>query len=597
MPITSRVRLPPVAGRAIGRQGAEPSIVYPVTHARRGEASHDRVAAGRPMTGGTGNPAPARLTVEDTGPIAAASGSCAQAGVRARARPDWLALLPAAVTAMVLSIGIAAPSYWRDEAATVAAVHRPLGSMLRMLGSVDAVHGLYYLIIWPIAQLCGTGEQTLRLPSLVAMAVAAGFVTATGRRLVSPAVGVTAGLIFAAAPTVTEYGQMARSYAPVTMVAAIASYALVRALETDTSRVRWAWYAVSLVVLGALNVFALLIIPAHAITMDLSYRGQQAAGLRRAAFRRWFLAAATGIGVNGPLILLSAGQRTQIDWLPAPKVSDVGNIADLLGPPWMTAAIGAVLLTAGAMAVWRRRRALSQDGRPGPGRPGGTGLEPPAASARCTVPVLCWPWLVVPPVLLLLESFLSPVYTQRYIIFCVPAAALIVAVALAELARLPGRGRLGLASSVAAFLLIATLGIGTQIQYRQPWGHVDDIREADLIIAATARPGDGVLYALPSFLPISAAYPDGLGRLPNIQVGEAAIPSGTLAGTTVGPDVLRQRISQLKRLWVIQVSGFTPDRRTLAGLHLRLAWTWQISDLWLQLYVRDLAPHTRRSGH
>jgi len=240
------------------------------------------------------------------------------------------------------------------------------------------------------------------------------------------------------------------------------------------------------------------------------------------------------------------------------------------------------------MAVWRRRRiAVSPDAAE---------LEPPAASARCTVPVLCLPWLVVPPVALLLESFLSPVYTQRYIIFCIPAAALIVAVALAGLARMPGPGRLGLALSVAAFLLIATLGIGAQIQYRQPWGHVDDIREADLIIGATARPGDGVMYALPSFLPVSHAYQDGLGRLPNIQIGEAAIPSGTLAGTTVGPDVLRQRISHLKRLWVIQVSGFTPDRRTLAGLHLRLSWTWQISDLWLQLYVRDPPRHAGRPG-
>jgi hypothetical protein len=104
------------------------------------------------------------------------------------------------------------------------------------------------------------------------------------------------------------------------------------------------------------------------------------------------------------------------------------------------------------------------------------------------------------------------------------------------------------------------------------------------------------MYALSSFLPVSDAYPNGLAGLPNIQVGEAAIPSGTLAGTTVGPGVLRQRISHLKRLWVIQVSGFTPDRRTLAGLHLRLTWTWQISDLWLQLYVREPPRQAGRSG-
>jgi mannosyltransferase len=481
------------------------------------------------------------------------------------------------VTAVVLGIGITGPSYWRDEAATVAAVRRPLGALVRMLGNVDAVHGAYYLLIWPVAQLFGTGEQVLRLPSLVAMAVAAGFITAIGRRLVSPRVGVTAGLIFAVAPTVTEYGQTARSYALVTMMAAIASYALVRALEDDTSGVRWIWYAISLAALGALNIFALLLIPAHGITMDLRYRGQLQAGRRTAAIRRWLLAAGTGLVLNVPLIVTASGQRAQIGWLPAPSVADVGNVLDQLGPPWMTAAIGVVLLAGAATAVTRRR---AMPGRPGPGSP-----EP--ASYRCTVPILCLPWLAVPPVLLLLVSFISPVYTQRYIIFCLPAAALPIAVALGQLARVPGPRLLRVAIPVIAIAAIAALGISAQFQYRQPWGHVDDIREADLIISATARPGDGVMYGLSSFLPISAAYPDGLGRLPNIQVRESAIPSGTLAGTTVGRDVLRRRISRLKRLWVVQVSGFTPDEKVLAGLHLRLSRTWQVSDLWLQLYVRD----------
>jgi mannosyltransferase len=529
------------------------------------------------MTGGTSHPAPAAAGAEDVRELPSVSGPGVRAGTRVRSWPERLGLAPALVTAVVVAIGITGPSYWRDEAATVAAVHRPLGALVQMLGNVDAVHGAYYLLIWPVAQLFGTGELVLRLPSLVAMAVTAGFITAIGRRLASAAVGVTAGLIFAVAPTVTEYGQMARSYALVTMMAAIASYALVRALVDDASRGRWIWYAVSLAVLGALNVFALLLVPAHGITLDLRYRGQVPAGRRSAAFRRWLLAAGTGLVLNVPLIITASGQRTQIGWLPAPGVSDVGNVLDQLGPPWLTAAVGAVLLAGAAVALTRRRRM--------PVRPGLGPVEP--ASSRCTVPILCLPWLAVPPVLLLLASFVSPVYTQRYIIFCLPAAALLVAVAIGQLARMPGSRLLRMAVPVVAIAAIAAIGISAQIQYRRPWGHVDDIRAADRIISATARPGDGVMYGLPSFLPISAAYPDGLGRLPNIQVKESAVPSGTLAGTTVGLDVLRQRISRLKRLWVIQVSGYTPDGKVLAGLHLRLSRTWQVSDLWLQLYVRD----------
>ena len=222
--------------------------------------------------------------VTDRAPGDTRPGLGQQAGRMARSRYEsgWLALLPAAVTAVIVDIGITVPSYWRDEAATVAAVQRPLGALVRMLGHVDAVHGFYYLLLWPITQLFGTGAAVTRMPSLIAMAVPAGLLTAIGRRLASPGIGVTAGLVFAVAPSVTVYGQMARSYALVTMVAATASYGLVRALEEDASRVRWLWYAVSIAALGAMNIFALLLIPAHAITMYLRYRRPDASARRRA---------------------------------------------------------------------------------------------------------------------------------------------------------------------------------------------------------------------------------------------------------------------------------------------------------------------------
>ena len=37
----------------------------------------------------------------------------------------------------------------------------------------DAVHGAYYLMIWAVVRIFGTAELVTRLPSAVAMAVAA----------------------------------------------------------------------------------------------------------------------------------------------------------------------------------------------------------------------------------------------------------------------------------------------------------------------------------------------------------------------------------------------------------------------------------------
>jgi len=85
-------------------------------------------------------------------------------------RPDWTLVAPAAVTLGVMLWGIATPSYWRDESATLSAVNRSVPQLLWMLGRVDAVHGLYYLLMWPVVHFAGSREFDTRLPSAVAMA-------------------------------------------------------------------------------------------------------------------------------------------------------------------------------------------------------------------------------------------------------------------------------------------------------------------------------------------------------------------------------------------------------------------------------------------
>ena len=139
--------------------------------------------------------------------------------------------IPPLVTFVIMLWGIGGASYWRDEAATISAAQRPLGNLLRTLGNIDAVHGAYYLLIWVLVQIGGTGALVTRLPSAVAMAVAAAAVTALGRRLISLRAGLASGLVFAILPQVSLYGQDARPYAIVVALAAVGSYLLVRAME------------------------------------------------------------------------------------------------------------------------------------------------------------------------------------------------------------------------------------------------------------------------------------------------------------------------------------------------------------------------------
>ena len=51
------------------------------------------------------------------------------------------------------------------------------------------------------------------------------------------------------------------------------------------------------------------------------------------------------------------------------------------------------------------------------------------------------PWLLLPPAILLTASVIHPVYNFRYIICCIPAAALLIGAALPRTAGTRGRWR------------------------------------------------------------------------------------------------------------------------------------------------------------
>jgi mannosyltransferase len=478
--------------------------------------------------------------------------------------PIWMRVAPPVVTFAVMLIGITVPSYWRDEAATLAAVKRPFGDMIAMLGNVDAVHGAYYALAWVIVRIFGYGELALRLPSAIAMAVAALFVAALGRRLVSPQAGLAAGLLFAVIPDISLYGQDARSYAMVVAVATIATYLLVRALGAGHAHQRrwWIGYAASAAVLGILNIFGLLLLAAHAVTIALRMLRPTGGQSRRALARRWVTAAGAAVLVSSPLIVFGWLQRGQIAWLIVHGTDGVSSATRLIGSPVMTIAVAVAVILAIAVGVVAARR-----------RPAGQRV--PARLPGLLA--LCGPWLVLPPALLFISSAFTPVYNFRYILFCAPAAALLAGTALAALGRIVGP---------AALIVIAVLGLNSQVAFRTPSGHGDDIRQVDRILAATSKPGDVILYTNPNAESFGAAYPYGLGQHRNIQLARGPVASDTLGGTNVSPAQLRTRLSHVNRLWIVEINTSAPVGQILDGLHFHLITIWQTSDDWLRLYQR-----------
>jgi len=558
---------------------------------------------------GSGGPAviDGRGGTGSTGDIAAAQ----PAGFSGLNGP-WLPLLPAAVTLLAGLYRISGPSFSKDETATLAAVHRSFPQLIRMLGHVDVVHGAYYVLIWVVVRvLGGSSELIVRLPSALAMAAAAYVITLLGRRLVSGWAGLAAGLTFAILPSVSSYAQDAREGAALAALAAAASYCLLRAADAGpAARRRRGWlagYGVALALLGFGNLFALLLVVAHAVTLLARVGGsvypggrppgppdrrsapsggmppRPGAGVPESSDRRfapsggkpprfgqalwlgWIIAVLAAVVAVSPVAVVGYSQLHQIHWIQPPGLKDLLTVQRLIG---RTSLLLATVVVVAAAVAYRLAR----------GRPLG-GCWPGRLVA------LCLPWLVLPPVILLTASLAHPVYTFRYIVFCIPAAALLIGPALVALGRYAGP---------AALIALLVIGLPTQVFQRSAVGHGINIRQVDRIVARHHEPGDALLNVSSrrgadkgtGEHTMEAAYPYGLARLRDISTGQSPQQSGTLGGTYAPGSVIRARAATVRRVWVVEWMSPRPVA-LLDGLGFRLVRRWDIQGLWLRLYVRE----------
>jgi mannosyltransferase len=529
------------------------------------------------------------------------------------------------VAAFIINVvGLGGPSLWRDEAYTKDAISRSITHIFDLLGHNDAVHGAYYVIIHFYSEVAGTSDFALRFPSVCAMAVATGFTAAIARRATRLAglagwwpdvTAIVAGLVFTTSPYMTYYAQMVRPYAFVTMCATIASYLLLRAYADGGWR-WWTLYGVAVAFTGLFNTFGLLIIPAHALTLLAAGAGAAGAGVagagtagagvagqswvRRVALP-WLVAAALAVVVLGPLLLLSYKERGQISWLTKPDRATLeALVRDFAGSRVLVLPVGLLALGGVAAGIFDGRffgRLLG--GRLSEGLGGGGRRLTPAAIAL--------PWLVVPPVVLIAVSMVKPVYNMRYVEYCLPALAILVAAGLVGLARLlielltgstalrpAAILRAATAVSAVVVVVIAVLLVSPQHAIRQSSARPDNLRLASQIVAANERPGDIVFYIPVDMHVLGTGYPAPFLKLRDIALAKSPIQSGTLTGTEISsPAELASRFTDVTRVWVVTGSDTykfpvpsTPvDKeklKLLSGMHI--LHRWMAGEVMLTLY-------------
>ena len=135
----------------------------------------------------------------------------------------------------------------------------------------------------------------------------------------------------------------------------------------------------------------------------------------------WLIAVLAVVIAVSPVAVVGYSQLHQIHWIQPPGLKDLLTLQRLFG---RTSLVLATVVVVAAAVGYRLAR----------GRPLG-GCWPGRLVA------LCLPWLILPPVILLTASLAHPVYTFRYIVFCIPAAALLIGPALVALGRYAGHGR------------------------------------------------------------------------------------------------------------------------------------------------------------
>ncbi|MEV0808368.1 glycosyltransferase family 39 protein [Micromonospora sp. NPDC050200] len=375
--------------------------------------------------------------------------------------------LPVSLAAFTIAvIGSTGRQIWYDESVTWLATTISWAELWRVLGNLDIAHALYYVVMRLWTTAFGESTLALRLPSIIGVAVAAGALALLGRKLYDTSVGVTAGLLFVAIPSVSRYGQEARSYAWVVALAVLATLALAWALDRPSWR-RFLLYGGCLLALTYLHFVAAMVLAAHALMVCSAVRrgrGRRTLGSWRATVLLLALAAA-------PMLYEASTQSGQVSWITRDGQALVRFPTELFG----SSAIAWTFVSAGllgAVVLWRSRRAL-------------------------ILPLLVW--AVAPPVICYLSYPLVHLFLARFVLFTLPAWSLLAAVAIAvPVSGLRGRIPPGTTVAVlgAAVVAVAAVGVPGQTEARRsPVAGEADYRAAAGLIDRRYETGDGIAYS------------------------------------------------------------------------------------------------------
>ena len=452
----------------------------------------------------------------------------APARLRGRLLDPWAI----AVFATVISGAWASrPSLWFDEGATISAsASRTLPELWRLLSHIDAVHGLYYLLMHGWFTLFPPTEFWSRVPSALAIGAAAAGVTVFTKQFSTRATAVCAGAVFAILPRTTWAGIEARSYAFAAAAAVWLTVLLVAAVRRNRPRL-WVFYALALMLSILLNLNLILLLPVYAAMLPLLAPKKS----RKSSLIWWAVTSAVAVGAMTPFIVFAHAQVWQVNWI---YPVSWHYAFDIILRQYFDHSVPFAVLTAVLIVATVVARLA--------------GVRPPAGDIRGLL-IVCAAWIVIPTGLVVVYSAINePIYYPRYLIFTAPAMAVVLAVCIVTIARRPW--------PIAGVVLLFAVAAVPNYLFTQRWPYAKegwDYSQVADVISSHAAPGDCLMVdnTVPwrpgPIRALLATRPAAFRSLIDVERGVYGPKVGSLWDGHVAVWLVTAKINKCSTIWTI----------------------------------------------
>jgi len=428
--------------------------------------------------------------------------------------------------------GLQAKSFWLDEIASIVIARMPGVSFWRHLWTEEGNMALYYVMLRPWLQI-HLGEATVRLLSVLPGIAGIPVMYLLGRRLFGRGAGLLAALLLAISTCAVVYSQEARGYSWLLLGTIVSTYLFARLIERPTYAMAFA-YALAAGVTFYFHYFGLLVPLAQAVALLALPRE------RRPGKQLYVAGAVITLLATPVLWMIHIQPGRHLDWVSKPSLLELYHLGVFLaaesgkgvGPVLLVLELALVVVFFRAMMA-ARRKVTDRD------------LFPYALVAS---------GLLTPIVFSLLVSVVRPVFFHRFLIICLPAWMLAVAVGTCALSQM--RWRTAAIVAVCALSLVSTWLSYSRM--REDW------RGAVNFLIDNARSQDKVVYYRGVGQFAAESYrdwmPGGGGNRPvAVEVGAPGVD-------------WRTKIGSPRRVWLVEYPSNISDdtlRTVEAELHRR----------------------------